>query len=122
MLSVRPTITGAIAAAALLWSSLAASSSGTIAATDEDFQTDIRPFLEQHCFVCHGATAVSGGVLPDLRLSLFIRDTEAFRSVVIDGVLAQNGMVSFAENLSKEEAEAVRAYIIRRANESADER
>ena len=34
-----------------------------------------------------------------------------------DGVLADNGMASFADSLSSEEIDAIRAYIIHRANE-----
>jgi alcohol dehydrogenase (cytochrome c)/quinohemoprotein ethanol dehydrogenase len=71
----------------------------------------------RNCFGCHGATAVSGGVLPDLRHSAFTRDRDAWNLVVREGILKDSGMVSFAENLDAEEAEAIRAYVIRRANE-----
>ncbi len=33
------------------------------------------------------------------------------------GVLKENGMASFAGSLSKQEIEAIRAYVIHRANE-----
>jgi hypothetical protein len=38
---------------------------------------------------------------------------------VIDGVLADNGMVSFSDALSPTEAEAVRAYVIKQAHDGA---
>jgi quinohemoprotein ethanol dehydrogenase len=37
--------------------------------------------------------------------------------VVHDGALKDNGMASFAGSLSKDEVEAIRAYVIKRANE-----
>ena len=49
-----------------------------------------------------------------------ITSEEAFRSVLIDGVLADRGMVSFAEMYSEEDAEAVRAYLVNRAHESTE--
>ena len=38
-------------------------------------------------------------------------------AVVHDGILKDNGMVSFEGSLSKDEIEAIRAYVIQRANE-----
>ena len=49
-----------------------------------------------------------------------IADAAAWRSIVREGTLKDKGMVSFAEIVSEEEAEAIRAYVIRRANESAN--
>jgi len=72
------------------------------------------------CRICHGVGAVGGGVLPDLRFSAMITSEEAFRGVLIDGVLADRGMVSFAEMYSEEDAEAVRAYLVNRAHESTE--
>jgi alcohol dehydrogenase (cytochrome c)/quinohemoprotein ethanol dehydrogenase len=37
--------------------------------------------------------------------------------VVHDGALKDRGMASFAGSLSKDEIEAIRAYVIKRANE-----
>jgi alcohol dehydrogenase (cytochrome c)/quinohemoprotein ethanol dehydrogenase len=36
---------------------------------------------------------------------------------VADGILKDNGMASFKGSLSKDEIEAIRAYVIKRANE-----
>lgn len=69
------------------------------------------------CTVCHGDAAHSAGLLPDLRLSPVTADHDAFNKVVIGGERTANGMVSFKDVLSDEDAEAIRAYVISRANE-----
>jgi len=71
----------------------------------------------RNCGGCHGIDAVGGGVLPDLRFSPMIASEEAFRSVVIDGALADRGMISFAEVMSAADAEALRAWLVSRANQ-----
>jgi alcohol dehydrogenase (cytochrome c)/quinohemoprotein ethanol dehydrogenase len=85
---------------------------------DDELVAKGRLLYAPNCTGCHGLNAVSGGVIPDLRYSATIADSEAFKQIVHDGALAENGMVSFAENLSEEDTEAVRAFLIRRANES----
>jgi alcohol dehydrogenase (cytochrome c)/quinohemoprotein ethanol dehydrogenase len=70
------------------------------------------------CSTCHGDSAVGGGVLPDLRWSPMNRSEQAWREVVIDGARKDRGMVSFAAVLSAAEAESIRAYVIKRANDS----
>jgi mono/diheme cytochrome c family protein len=67
-----------------------------------------------NCLVCHSANA-SGGYLPDLRRSSMIHTADAFKSVVIDGALAQNGMASFQRYLNAGQAESIRAYLITEA-------
>ena len=49
-----------------------------------------------YCSVCHGDSAVSGGVLPDLRLSAITRDAAAWERIVRGGERSARGMVSFA--------------------------
>jgi quinohemoprotein ethanol dehydrogenase len=71
-----------------------------------------------NCSTCHGDSAVGGGVLPDLRWSAVNRSEQAWREVVIDGARKDRGMVSFAPVLSAAEAESIRAYVIKRANDS----
>lgn len=70
---------------------------------------------ESSCGVCHGAAGLSSGVLPDLRRRASIADAAVFRSIVIDGALADSGMASFARYLTPADAEAVRAYLAGRA-------
>ncbi|WP_194745020.1 PQQ-dependent dehydrogenase, methanol/ethanol family [Thermaurantiacus tibetensis] len=68
------------------------------------------------CAVCHGPLAISSGVLPDLRWSAITADRAQWEEVVLKGVLAGNGMVSFAKHLTPAESEAIRAYVLDRAN------
>ncbi|MDB5684191.1 MAG: alcohol dehydrogenase [Sphingomonas bacterium] len=70
----------------------------------------------RYCSVCHGDSATSGGVNPDLRMSGLLGDAAAWKSVVIDGALRENGMVSFASVLSPSEAQSIRHYVIDQAN------
>ena len=64
---------------------------------------------------CHGNTI---GTFPDLRTSGALHSAEAFDAIVRGGVLAANGMVSFAPVLSAADAEAIRAYVITLAVEA----
>jgi len=75
---------------------------------------------QRFCGNCHGDVAVSGGVLPDLRYSSTLTNDQWF-SVVLGGLLRENGMVSFAQVISRGDAAAIRAYVIFRANESLKE-
>jgi quinohemoprotein ethanol dehydrogenase len=76
--------------------------------------------FQQYCSNCHGDVAVSGGVLPDLRYSSALAGRQ-WLSIVRGGTLKAYGMVGFSKELSQEEAEAVRAYVIFRANQSLAE-
>jgi quinohemoprotein ethanol dehydrogenase len=72
----------------------------------------------RYCLICHGAGVIGGGSgVPDLRHSPMIGSTEVFNSVVLDGVLQDFGMVSFAEVIGEDDAEAIRAFVIHRSNE-----
>jgi len=67
------------------------------------------------CMVCHGDGAVSGGVIPDLRY-LPAAKHDIWDAIVRDGALASLGMAGFGDALSKEQTDAVHAYVIERAN------
>jgi quinohemoprotein ethanol dehydrogenase len=71
----------------------------------------------RYCAVCHGIAAIGGGAIPDLRHSAMTATSEAFDNIVLDGALLDNGMASFAEVLNEADAEAIRAYVVHRANE-----
>ena len=71
-----------------------------------------------NCTMCHDTAYGNRGLFPDLRYSPMINSADAFRSVVIDGVLTPRGMVSFRERFGAEDAEAVRAYITQRAHQA----
>jgi alcohol dehydrogenase (cytochrome c)/quinohemoprotein ethanol dehydrogenase len=72
---------------------------------------------QRYCSSCHGDVAVSGGVLPDLRYSGTLAGDRWF-DVVLGGLLKPRGMVSFSNELTHEDAAAIRAYVIARAHES----
>ncbi|APG63805.1 alcohol dehydrogenase [Sphingorhabdus lutea] len=72
--------------------------------------------FQRYCMTCHGSGAVGNAVLPDLRKSGTLADAETWKSIIIDGMLAQNGMVSFANVLSPAQADQIRQYVISRAH------
>ena len=74
----------------------------------------------RYCAVCHAPAAVGSTELPDLRRSGALDNGEAWSQIVHGGVLKDNGMASFAKSLSKDEIEAIRQYVIKRANEDKD--
>jgi quinohemoprotein ethanol dehydrogenase len=73
--------------------------------------------FQSYCAECHGDVAVSGGVLPDLRRSVILIDDTWF-DVVLRGILQSQGMVSFSKELSRNDAAAIRSYVIFRRNQS----
>ena len=73
----------------------------------------------RNCAVCHGPLGVSSGVLPDLRWSAITGNKDAWKGVVLDGNLSANGMVSFSDYLTPDEAEAIRAYVLTQAHTAA---
>ena len=62
------------------------------------------------CTICH-----NGPVNPDLLRSPVATDAAAWRSVVFEGALSDNGMISFKPWLTAEQVEAIRAYVITEA-------
>jgi quinohemoprotein ethanol dehydrogenase len=75
---------------------------------------------QRFCSGCHGDVAVSGGVLPDLRYSATLANDQ-WLNIVLHGLLQPNGMVSFAKEISRRDAESIRVYVIARANETKTE-
>ncbi|WP_238147071.1 PQQ-dependent dehydrogenase, methanol/ethanol family [Rhizorhabdus dicambivorans] len=71
------------------------------------------------CLVCHGFSA-TGRYTADLRRSETIKDADIFRGVVLDGAFEQKGMVSFAQYVSPERAEDIRAYLLQEARKLVD--
>ena len=74
--------------------------------------------FQTYCASCHGDVAVSGGVLPDLRRSSALTDDSWFETV-LRGDLQSQGMVSFSQELSPDDATAIRSYVIFRRNQDA---
>jgi PQQ-dependent dehydrogenase (methanol/ethanol family) len=71
----------------------------------------------RYCGICHGGSAVSAGVTPDLRYTPLLA-SDGFFDVVLGGALRSQGMVSFSRVLTHDQAAAVRAYLIQRANDT----
>jgi quinohemoprotein ethanol dehydrogenase len=82
-------------------------------ATPEDVARG-RDLYATHCLRCHGIGAKSSGLIPDLRYAS--REVHAsWDDIVLGGTRASQGMASFADQLSSEDARAIHAYIIERA-------
>ncbi len=71
----------------------------------------------QFCGVCHGDSAIGSGVTRDLRRAGSLGDAKMWNQIVIGGALAQNGMISWKEELNDQQAENLRQYVIKRAHE-----
>ena len=71
-----------------------------------------------NCMVCHGDSVQSGGIVTDLRWAQSTAAKDTFAEVVTGGKYATAGMAPFPD-LSVDDVESVRAYIINRANEDA---
>ena len=72
----------------------------------------------RNCAVCHGNEGISlrPDTYPDLRRSSRMINQQSWEAVVLEGELQDEGMVSFSNVLDDGEAEAIRSYIISRAN------
>ncbi|HTY50708.1 MAG TPA: PQQ-dependent dehydrogenase, methanol/ethanol family [Steroidobacteraceae bacterium] len=70
-----------------------------------------------HCASCHGNDGHASTLFPDLRYAGELWSTDAFKAVVIDGALQNDGMVSFRQFLSPQDAEAIRAYVVHLAHD-----
>lgn len=68
-----------------------------------------------YCQFCHGDNVIGGGAIPDLR-ALTKEKHEQFLAIVLGGLHWENGMVGFGGELSEEDAEHIRAFIIERAH------
>jgi alcohol dehydrogenase (cytochrome c)/quinohemoprotein ethanol dehydrogenase len=70
-----------------------------------------------YCSNCHGDSATGSGVLPDLRYSTVIKDPAAMDAIVRQGALQANGMVAFKDEVTPQDLEQIRVYVIHRANQ-----
>ncbi|HEY5665547.1 MAG TPA: PQQ-dependent dehydrogenase, methanol/ethanol family [Gammaproteobacteria bacterium] len=68
------------------------------------------------CAGCHGMRVVGGGIIPDLRYMSAATHAE-FDDIVLRGSRTERGMIGFDDDVTVEEAEAIRAFVILRANE-----
>jgi PQQ-dependent dehydrogenase (methanol/ethanol family) len=80
-----------------------------------------RELYEANCVLCHDVVGNAGGLFrrglfPDLAYSPALATRETFAAIVLDGARAANGMAGYAGVLDAEQAEALRAYVVDRAN------
>jgi alcohol dehydrogenase (cytochrome c)/quinohemoprotein ethanol dehydrogenase len=71
-----------------------------------------------YCGPCHGDAGVSSGILTDLRYSTAVSDSKLWQTIVHDGAFKGRGMIGFGAELSADDIDAIRSYVIRRAHES----
>lgn len=71
-----------------------------------------------YCSRCHGANAISGGTVPDLRHSPFL-GSNIWLQVVLHGLLANQGMANFSKVLDESSALAIRDYVIDESQKAA---
>jgi len=72
----------------------------------------------EQCASCHGNNGRVSSLFPDLKYAPALNSPELFKAIVIDGIWTDNGMVSFKEQLSLDDAEAIRAYVVNLANDA----
>jgi quinohemoprotein ethanol dehydrogenase len=74
-------------------------------------------YATSNCVFCHGFQAISNGVVPDLRRSPMIADANAFKSVVLGGILESQGMPNMTGRVTPEHLESIRAFLADRARQ-----
>jgi len=75
---------------------------------------------EQYCIGCHGNPWFTGGNIPSLMLSsdgVF----DAYDDIVLDGLLAEEGMPNFENKISEEELEDIRSFMLYTADAFSNE-
>jgi quinohemoprotein ethanol dehydrogenase len=77
-----------------------------------------RTLYAQYCSFCHGGGATSGGSVPDLR-HMDAETRQYFVGIVLGGMREERGMPNFVDRLSIEQANAIHAYLVKRANDEA---
>ena len=90
------------------------------ALTADDKTVEVgRNTFNANCAVCHGANAMSGGVIPDLRY--LTPEKHAIFPGIVYGARAEHGMPSFANRLKPEQVDAIHQYLIKRAHDLQDQ-
>ncbi len=74
----------------------------------------------ERCVVCHGADVASGGVVPDLRYSSHATFA-AWDGIVLGGAYRDRGMPAFGGIFSKDDADAVKAFVIQEARKAYEQ-
>jgi quinohemoprotein ethanol dehydrogenase len=82
---------------------------------DDTVLEEGKMLYHSYCMSCHGVRLVSHNALPDLR-TMHPSFHENFNQIVLGGVLKNSGMVSFAQVLDQQQADALHAYILDEAH------
>ena len=78
--------------------------------------------FSRNCSFCHGELAIGGGATPDLRhLDLHKYEPGQWYGIVIGGTAAHLGMPNFGNKLSVDDADALRAFLIKRVHDQPAE-
>ena len=89
-------------------------------ATTQQIDHGFKLFIK-YCSACHGDAAVSGGLTPDLRYSPLLA-SDSYYDVVLNGVLKDQGMVSWSPVINHDDASDIRSYLIHRAHQTQDQK
>jgi quinohemoprotein ethanol dehydrogenase len=84
--------------------------------SDESILASGETHYYENCATCHGLFARSGGGMPDLR-RMAEATHDIFGKIVLEGIYASNGMASFSDKLSPEDAQNIHAFVRARAEE-----
>lgn len=76
-----------------------------------------RTLYHVRCWMCHGDSAVNKGGVPNLRYSPAIADPALFSAFVLQGAGEPLGMPNFSKDVTPDQAEAIRAYVVKRARD-----
>ncbi|HEY6923684.1 MAG TPA: c-type cytochrome, partial [Steroidobacteraceae bacterium] len=71
---------------------------------------------ERNCSGCHEGGRLFSG-FPDLNYTVALNAPDLFEAIIVEGALAENGMISFKNTLGPADAEAIRSYLTARAND-----
>jgi quinohemoprotein ethanol dehydrogenase len=83
---------------------------------DEAMHARGKDLYERDCTGCHEGGRLFSG-FPDLNYTVALNNPDLFKAIVVDGALAESGMISFKNSLEAEDAEAIRSFLTARANE-----
>lgn len=75
-----------------------------------------RDLYQRNCSGCHEGGRLFSG-FPDLNYTIALNSAPLFKAIVVDGALAEDGMISFKNSLKAGDAEAIRSFLTARANE-----
>ncbi len=75
--------------------------------------------FRRYCYFCHGASAVSGSSIPDLRYAT-VETHHQFQSIVLGGARESRGMPSFHDALKPDQVRAIQAYVLSQAAAAAN--